>query len=417
MLSDHIGQGQGDGPETGAMNTSNPKRREPARPAEGLQRVVFVPKTLGRAPEAGQLADAGIALHEQLAQISTLADNAALLDEADALVVELNPAVPSEMEAFDRLVHQAPDCPVVAAVEGLTLAHARTLLKTGALDAIPLPFSTEDLKQAIEPARRPARPASRSAPAARRHGKVIAVVGAMGGVGTTSIATQMGILWAEDARVALFDLDVQFGSAALFLDVRPGMNMANLLEDAERLDAELMQSMAAKHSSGLDVIASPTDLTPIDSISIDSIDQIFRVAVQAYDVLIVDLPTVWTEWTVRVLQRADAICLVTNMSVPGIYHARRQIELVDANGMLPKLRVIANRAPAKLFGKVDTRETETVLGRKIDYLISNDYPTVSSANDEGRPLKSIRGNAKVVKDLRSLRDGLGTMLAAEGAIA
>lgn len=379
-------------------------------------RVVFVPRALGRAPDSEPLAAVGIALHEQLADLRTLTENAPLLAEADALVIEIEPGNSAHLEAFDRLVHlSAGEVPVVVAVDGLTVAHTRTLLRAGAVDVLPLPFTAEELKQAIEPARRPARPAHRPAPIARRQGKIIAFIGALGGVGATSIATQAGILWAaEGGKTAVVDLDVQFGNAALFLDVRPSMNIGNLMEDSERLDAELLQSIAVRHPSGLDVLASPSEMMPIDAVTADFVDQLFRTAVQVYDVLLVDLPTVWTDWTVRVLQRADVICLVTNMSVPGIYQARRQIEVIDANGLLPKLQVVANRVQSRLFGKVDTKETEAVLGRRIDHLVTNDYPTISAANDEGRPIREIRGNSKMVKDLKALRDALAASLAVEG---
>ena len=380
----------------------------------GPLRVILIPRKLGLAPDPEQLAQAGIALHEQIADIAALAENSPLLGEADALVVQIDPSNPADMDAFDRLVHLAAgDVGVIAAVDGLTVANTRTLLRAGAMDALPIPFTAEELKQAVEPARRSVRPAAKPAAQHRRQGRMVAFIGAIGGVGTTSIATQLGVLWAATTRVGIVDMDVQFGNAALFLDLKPSMTLGHLVEDAERLDSELMQSVAVRHASGLEVVGAPTEMMPIDAITPEFVDQATRTAIQSYDVVLVDLPTVWTEWTIRVLQRADAIVLVTNLSVPGIYQARRQLEVLDANGLMGKLQIVANRVPHGLFrAKVDLREPEAVLGRKIDHTIANDFPAMSGANDEGRTLKDVRGKARIVKDLQLLADRLGETLSA-----
>lgn len=370
----------------------------------------------GRAPSEDQLEAVGLESAESHLPIHEIAEDSPLFAEADALVLEIAPRDPADLEAFDRIVHLAAgQLPVIAAVDGLTVADTRTLLRAGALDVLPLPFTAEELRQAVEPARRPARPAApRGQSQPRRQGKVISFLGTTGGAGVTSVATQLGILWSADARACCIDLDVQFGNAALLLDLRPSLHLGHLIEDSERLDPDFLQSVAMNHGSGMALIASPGEMMPLDIVSIEFIDRLLRLASQVYDVVLVDLPTAWTEWTVRVLQRSDAICLVTGLSVPGLYQARRQLEVVDANGLLPKLKIVANRVQKGMFGKVDLKETEAVLGRKVDFTIANDYPTVSSANDEGRSLKDVKPSSRVVKDLKAVAQALQASLLTEG---
>lgn len=396
---------------------AEPWRRTDGR-GPGPLKLVFIPRVEGRAPPADTLSQAGIMLDEQVVDIATLADNSPLLTDVDAIVVEVNPADAANLEAFDRLVHLAAGgLSVIAAVEGLTVGNTRTLLRAGALDVLPIPFSAEELRQAVEPARRPARPAAiRPSQPQRRQGKVVAFVGALGGVGTTSIAVQTGAVLAATSRVGMVDLDVQFGSAALFLNMHPSLHLGNLIEDAERLDAELLQSVMVKHSSSLEVLPSPTDMMPLDIVTPEFTDQLLRTAVQIYDVVLVDLPQAWTEWSVRVLQRADAVVLVTNLSVSGVYQARRQLEVLEANGLTSKLRIVANRVPTNLLGrKADTKETETVLRRKVDHSIGNDYPGMSGANDEGKLLKDVRASARLLKDVQQFAASLSEALAAEAS--
>nr|WP_255696776.1 AAA family ATPase [Sandaracinobacteroides sayramensis] len=306
--------------------------------------------------------------------------------------------------------------PVIAAVDGLTVADTRTLLRAGALDVLPLPFTAEELRQAVEPARRPARPAaSRGAPQQpRRQGKVVAFLGTTGGAGVTSVATQLGILWAANAKVCCIDFDVQFGNAALLMDLRPSLHLGHLIEDAERLDPDLLQSVAMAHPSGMALVACPSEMMPLDIVSIEFVDRLLRLATQVYDVVLVDLPSAWTEWTVRVLQRADTIAMVTGLGVPGLHQARRQLEVIEANGLMPKLKIVANRVQKGLFGKVDLKETEAVLGRKVEFTLADDPAAVSAANDEGRSLKEVKPSSRVLKDLKALAESLQTAAAVDG---
>lgn len=406
-------------PQDGTASGPSPWRRSDERRGDGQRlRVALILHADTPAPDLDALAETGLDVALAGVEAASVAEDSPLFEAADAIVVEIRPNDPRDMEAFDRLVHLAAgQLAVIAAVDGLTVADTRTLLRAGAVDVLPLPFTVEELQQAVEPARRPARPpAARAAAAApQRHGKVVSFMGALGGVGATSIAAQAGILWAAHARVCLIDFDVQFGNAALSLDLRPSLTLAHLIEDEERLDVELLQSVAIRHASGLNVIACPVDIVPLDIVTPDFVNRILRLAVQAYDVVLVDLPAAWTEWSLRALERSDLNCLVTNLSVSGIYQARRQLEIVEANHLMEKTRIIANRVQHKMFGRVDLRETESVLGRRIDFTIANDYPSMSAANDQGLPVGEISKGSRLVKDLKALSAALSAAMAGEGA--
>ena len=409
--SQAMGEGSG-------VNAASPWRKVDDRgPSGGLPRILMLTRQAGRAPTQEQLEAVGLESAESHMAFHEMAEDSPLFAEADALVIEIAPRNQADFEAFDRIVHLAAgQLPVIAAVDGLTVADTRTLLRAGALDVLPLPFTAEELRQAVEPARRPARPAAPRAQSQppRRQGKVISFLGTTGGAGVTSIATQLGILWSQNARVCYIDFDVQFGNAALLLDLRPSLHLGHLIEDAERLDPDLLQSVAMNHASGMALIASPAEMMPLDVVTNEFVDRLLRLATQTYDVVLVDLPTAWTEWTVRALQRSDAICLLTALNVPGLHQARRQLEVIEANGLMPKLKITANRVQKSLFGKVDLKETEAVLGRKVDFTIANDYPTVSSANDEGRALKDVKPSSRVVKDLKAVAEALQGAFATEG---
>lgn len=348
--------------------------------------------------------------------LATFAANGPLIRSTDVLVAQIDPENPRDFEEFERFVREHKDrLPVVAAVRDLSVPITRRVLRSAAVDVLAIPFSLDDLHQAIETARHHiviSRPQARS-----RSGRVVTFLGALGGVGTTAIGCQAGMVWSEKQSVCLIDLDLQFGNAALYLNLKPQLSLAELMEADDRLDEEFLRSIGEKHVSGITVIASPPDIMPLDAVTPEFVDRLLDLAVQCFDIVLVDLPGAWIGWSLSALQKSDAICLITELSVPGVHQARRQLEVLDANGLGERVRIVLNRVVNPLFGRADMTETETVLRRKVNFPIANDYATVSSAIDEGRMVGSIKMKSRIEKDVRAMVAALNTSMSAEvGAV-
>ena len=337
------------------------------------------------------------------------------LRQADVVIVEIDPEDPASLADFSRFIRDVGGAlPVIAAVRELTVTATRLALRSGAADVLPLQFSPAELDGAIAPAHGLLRPPPATAAPAPR-GKIVAFLGATGGAGTTALAAQTGIIWAATARVCLIDFDVQFGTTALYLDLGTQLGLADVLDAGARLDVDLLRTIAQTHSSGLSVIASPADILPLDTITPEAVDKILTLAAQAFDIVLVDLPGAWTTWSMRAVEVADTTLMVTSLTVPGIHQGRRQSEIIAANGFGERLRVVINRVVHPMFGTIDLSETQTLLGRKIDFAIANDYPTVSGAIDRGKALAAIKAKSRVEKDLRAMVTALAASLRAEAA--
>lgn len=341
--------------------------------------------------------------------IAALLGNPELLRDTDVLVAEIDAA--AGIGDIERLIREHPALPIVAAMRGLSVAATRQLLRAGAYDVLAIPFSLDELRAAVEPARhaRLAAPVPQQ-PTPVRRGKVIGMLGALGGVGTTVLAVQAGILWAKTKRTCLIDLDIQFGNAALYLDLKPSLTLADLIDAGDRLDRELLGSVAEIHASGLAVIASPLDMVPLDALTPEFVRRLIDLARGAFEVVLIDLPGAWTSWSLAAIEAADTACLVTSLTVPGIHQARRQLEVIDANGLGERTRIIVNRVPKPMFRRADLGDTEKVLGRRVDFQVTNDYPTVNGAIDQGRAFSAVAPRSRVEKDLSALIDGLATTI-------
>ena len=349
--------------------------------------------------------------------LAAFAANAPLIRRTDMVVVEIDPDDAAALAALEQFAATTgARLPVVAAVQDLSISATRRLMRSSISDVLPIPFSLEELGQAIETGRdRINQSRTGSGPARMAH--IIAFQGALGGIGTSMIATQAAQHWAEGRNALLIDLDVQRGNAALYLNLKPRLTIADLIEADDRLDGEFLRMVAERHQSGLSVLAAPPDMTPLDAITPEFVERLLEQAAQQFDLVVLDLPGLWIDWTATAMQKADLIGLITQMTVSGVQQGRRQLDVLEANSLADRVRLVLNRMTPGLFGKYELSEAESVLRHRVHFALANDYPTVSAALDEGRTLGQIKMKARIEKELRQMAQALADEMTLMGATA
>ena len=335
---------------------------------------------------------------------------------ASAAVVEVDAGNSASMKRFQQLAENTRT-PLIAAAYEPPLALVRSLIRAGAHDVIPLPLTVEELETSLAPIHDEI--AKRQTEAATSHAKLVSIVKSVGGVGATALLGQLAIRFAEQEakkgrEACLIDLDVQFGDVAFQLGLQPKLSLADLLEAGSRLDGSLIRATTTEHSSGLKVIAAPTDMMPLEGIPSEHILQIVDFATREFGTVFVDLPANWTNWSLSLVARSDLVLLVTELTVTGINRARRQLDLLDSQdlGNLD-VRVIVNRydkAMAKTVRPADVREA---LGKDIAYTICNDFPLMRMAIDRGVPINELKRKSPLSKDLETLDAGIAAALGLE----
>ena len=181
----------------------------------------------------------------RLVALSTQATpDAATLGWARAIVIETDGKSPEGWERLTNAIRALAPLPVIAALREPTHGETRQCMHLGAVDVIALPLGLDELQQALGQARQ--RMSAGGAPSENSHGRVIAFVKSVGGVGATALATQMGCLLAAREGAAgretcLLDLDLQFGNAALYLGLSPSLSVADVIAAGARADGALAQ--------------------------------------------------------------------------------------------------------------------------------------------------------------------------------
>jgi pilus assembly protein CpaE len=157
------------------------------------------------------------------------------------------------------------------------------------------------------------------------------------------------------------------------------------------------------------VVAAPPEIIPLESVNAEQMSDILDLARQEFSNVLVDLPGSWTNWSLSLVARADAICLITEMSIPSLRQARRQLDMLSSQdlGDLP-IYVIVNRHERGFLKSIKTGEAEQALNHSIAGTISNDFRTLSAAIDQGVPVSDIRMKTRLEKDMSSMIDMLLT---------
>ena len=259
---------------------------------------------------------------------------------------------------------------------------------------------------------------------AEKPARVVAVMGAKGGAGATFVACQIAAsLQAGGARTAIVDLNLPLGDVGLHFDVQPAYTLANIARESERLDPTYLRTLLQGHRSGVQILASPSHAEEAELVKPVHIERVLALLRADFDWVVLDVSRAWSENTVRVLDLADQILLVTLMDVPTLHHTRQHIDLLERLGHTGRrLRLIANRYTAA--GPVTDKDVTAFLDREPDFRIPNDYPTTLASVNRGLSVAEVaprcalaRAYAELNRSLHDWSDVTQPKLEARGALA
>lgn len=352
----------------------------------------------------------GTTLEVCVGELKTIGAERLFEKKPDVLIVDIDTDDPEDMAVLNAMVATpiGAKIPVVATAATMSTSSLRRLLRDGVHDFLPQPLSAADVRDAVERA-------VASVQSQRGHGRaspVLSFIRAAGGMGATTLAVHTAFALLHDevgARrdVCLIDLDLQFGNAALYLDLENGRGLVDIIRTPGRLDGALLRGAMAQHKNGLSILTAPNIPVPLDALQPDVTTRILDVARQEFDVVVVDLPHALSTWTESVLAMSTNVFLVTQLTVPALRQARRLLDLLQEEGhyALP-LSVILNRYVHTWGDSIDVKQAEKALGRKVDFTIANDFELVMSALNQGVPAEQIRKRSKFCKQMRSMADAI-----------
>jgi pilus assembly protein CpaE len=246
--------------------------------------------------------------------------------------------------------------------------------------------------------------------AGREPGSVLAFMGAKGGVGTTTLASNLAVRLHQHTgrKTLLVDLHLELGDAALFLGIQPRFHLVDLVRNFHRMDADLLSSYVETHKSGVHLLSGPDQPENVESVTGADIRQLLHFLRKHYDYVVVDTPTSFSPPNVAAFEQAELIFLVSEVDVPSLRNIKRSLPVLDritGGRARERVRLLINRFDARGDGILPS-DAERMLGLKVFGRISNDYETVIRSINNGEPLILNGKRSAVDTDLRKLADEL-----------
>jgi pilus assembly protein CpaE len=269
--------------------------------------------------------------------------------------------------------------------------HQQLLLdamRRGVQDFIPRPVEPEVLREILARLYQEGQPAER-----RSVEKLIVVMGAKGGVGTTTVAVNLGVQLSTFAhnRVVLLDFSRPLGNVHLLLDVHPRFGIRDAIENLDRLDSHFLGGLLTRHKTKLEILGGALQPEEWQSIAIPPLERVINVSQASFDIVLADLGSQFSSDWSPTLQTARMILLVAEANVPSLWTLERRLLALTGFGIDPdRIRVIINRWHK---GDEDVlKSIEKNIKRPVFACLPNDFRKASDAVNMGTPLMENHNN-------------------------
>jgi pilus assembly protein CpaE len=319
-----------------------------------------------------------------------------LLERPD-LIVLVQPDELSDSLALLRELTLVCSTPVITIGPADEPRRILSVMQAGAVEYVDRDSWTSGLEAAVLRYRSRATQASHTV-----SGKLLGVVSASGGTGTSSVAANVAIaLMQRHQQVLLIDLDFEKGDLAALLDLRPQYTLGDLCDNAARLDRALFEQIVATHPSGLRLLAAPYQLPTGIAQNLRGVRRGLAFARDLFVYSVVDLGCAETAVQREALLQMDTVSLVVRLDYPSVRNARRLLDRLPEWGLpLDRVRLVANRYGQ--WRQLSVGQAEAALGRRIESLLPDDPSAMNRAINHGRPVVLEAPRARIARKLSEL---------------
>lgn len=215
---------------------------------------------------------------------------------------------------------------------------------------------------------------------ARPRADLITVFSTKGGVGKSTLATNIGAALAHDGKdVCIVDLDVHSGDVAIMLQISPRRVLSDLAAVEGLIDEAGARTLLTEHSKGLSILAAPVNVEAQGNVSPEAVGRVLEVLKTMFDAVVVDTSGTFDDFALAALDRSDVLVLIGTLDIPALKSLKLAIGTLDLlNFPRDRWRLVLNRADAKVG--LSSREFEETLGIPVDTTIPSSREVLASVN-------------------------------------
>lgn len=328
--------------------------------------------------------------------------------QPDVILMDINMPVLDGISATELISVRFPKISIIImSVQG-EQEYLKKAMVAGAREYMVKPFSSDELtgtiKRVYELEQKRRRQIGEVAAAGdrKKEPQVITVFSTKGGVGKTTIVTNLAVSLLQESKqkVVIVDLDLQFGDVAVMMNVVPKRTITELIQDIGQMDAELMEKYLVTHTSGVKVLPCPTRPEYAELITGGHVEKIIEILKQSYDYVIIDTPPFFHETTLTALDQSNQILVVVELDLPTIKNVKLSLEVLETLHQKGKVKMVLNRSSSDIGIKCE--DMEESLGLKVVSHIPSDGRVAVAAVNKGMPFVISEPHSRIAESIREL---------------
>jgi len=321
------------------------------------------------------------------------------IEDKSVLVVDLSQNTQEKTDLIKQVSAQCPNCSVIALSDSVSVELIVEAMRSGAKEFLPVPVIKTEYLSALK------KIISQSAlPKSKNNCKIISVFSNKGGLGKTSLATNLALELSKITKenIALIDLNFQTGDITTFLDLKPSFNISYMLENIDKINETFLLSTLERYKrTSLYVLADPPYFKQADDIKPQQITKLFNTLKDTFSYIIVDAEASFDGKNIASLDNSDMILLMTVANLPALRNTQRCLELFDKLGYdKEKTKIVINRFMEN--DEIKEEDVEKVLSREIYWKIPNNYFAIMTAINKGIPVSEINSSTNVAQSYKQL---------------
>ncbi|HEU4759519.1 MAG TPA: P-loop NTPase [Dehalococcoidia bacterium] len=326
--------------------------------------------------------------------------------EPDVVVIAMEEPMVRALQTVEAVADLLPQSPIVAYSSIRDSAAMRKAMLAGVNDYLVTPVKEEELVQSIhtvlaqEEKRRARMSGDMEEPVAC--GTILTVFGAKGGIGKTTISTNLAtaLVQRTNQSTVLVDLDTRFGDVAILMDIPVERSIADLALPEEDINLEMVRDCIYVHNTGVAILPAPIRPTDWRSVQAGHIERVVMLLAQTYDYVILDTPGTFNDIVARALELATLVLLVATVDMASLKDTLLAIDMLRSwNFPQDKVKLVINAINEAT--NVQPQDVKRMLGRDVFWSIPYDR-NISTATQLGMPVVVAKPQSKASDSLAQM---------------
>ncbi len=351
----------------------------------------------------------GLLPDESLRIVSTFRPDAdglkkASTQPADVLLIGTRGVPNAEFDFAERIYTIRSDVTILLLAPALNPEQIRRAMESGIARVIDIGSGESAIRdQILTAANRDIHRRNSTQKIASYDSKILAVYSPKGGVGKTTFAVNLACaLSAANKKVALIDLNLQFGNVGIFLDIAKGDTIADMVEERS-LELSTIKSYLIRHPSGVMVMLSCSSPEYAELIRPEHIETILSSLRTEFDYILLDMGSVLNDCSISALETADTIFVVVNEDIATLNDSKRSIKLLEALNLQDKIQIVVNKDG---ISTIKVKDVANLLEAAPTLVIPNDPQSAMMALNRGIPMLTCAPGSKATKAIVAFARGM-----------